>query len=199
MTTFEGLRALGLIAVLTSSVVWSEDPPVSAPRTHLARADTGKKAPVPLGASLRPKPESRAQPTQTATGGGALVQPSGRGLTAAYSLMPQEQSVAAQEYLARRAARMPGFSCDPDGPVYQVLGDTQASAEPPSGRTDLLIRIGVGGRPDEVRIERSGGDPELDAAVALKVCEALAVRDAVPGQLVQGGWVRLSVRLLALD
>ncbi len=173
MGRFGGPLLVGVVTGLVISAARAEDPPVTLPaEAHLARAEPFKDA------AAQPNVPSRA---------------------AAGSLSARNESVAAQEYLARRAARMPGVSCDPDGPVYQVLGDTEPGLEPPSGRTDLLVHFAAGGEPDQVRIERSAGDPDLDALVALTVCEAPAVRDAVPKKAVSAGWARLSIRLAASD
>lgn len=172
MTTIQGLRVVGLIAVLGNSEAWSEDPPVPAPPTRLARADTDKKAQVPSNTASLASPESQAP----------------QGPTAA----------TVQGHLARRAARLPGVSCDPNGPVYQVVGAGGLGSAALSGRTDLLVHFGAGGRPDEVRIERSSGDDDFDASLALAVC-ALGVPQGVQGGPVPAGWGRLSVRLTASD
>ncbi len=94
---------------------------------------------------------------------------------------------------------MPGVSCDPNGPVHQLVGHIEAGAEPPSGRTDLLVHIGVGGKPDEVRIERSSGDVDVDTRVAVTVCDLLTAQDTQGGPAPAAGWARLSIRLAASD
>jgi len=173
MTTFEVLRALGVIVVLGNSVARSEDPSSPAPPLRLARADTGKKAPVPSNTASRPNTASQAQ---------------------------QDPSVAAvQARLARRAARLPGVSCDPNGPVYEVLGQVEPGSESSPGRTDLLVHIGDAGRPDEVRIERSSGDEDIDAIVAFTVCDLFVRQPTQGGQVPGNGWAPLSIRLTASE
>ncbi|MGH8217746.1 MAG: hypothetical protein ACREUT_04145 [Steroidobacteraceae bacterium] len=100
-----------------------------------------------------------------------------------------------QSYLQWRAQRLPGRSCDPDGPVYVVLEPASPMIrDVPSDRTELLIHFTHSGAPDEIRIERSTGDDDTDAQLSEAVCAGVRASVAAP-EPSDGSWARLTVRL----
>jgi hypothetical protein len=101
-----------------------------------------------------------------------------------------------QAHRARIAATMPGVSCDPSGPVYFILGPTAiAQRARLAERADLLVHFTAAGVPDEVRIESSSGDADVDANVARAVCRLAVVDDSDLAATRGPGWGRLSIRL----
>lgn len=101
-----------------------------------------------------------------------------------------------QSYLRRLAERLPGRSCDPDGPVYVVIQSNPHSTEAfRSDRIELLIHFTHGGAPDEIRVARSTGDPDMDARLADAVCARVRVGSLTATALSDGGWAPLTVRL----
>ena len=162
---------LGAVVLGLSAVAWADDPPGPAATTHLASAD--------------PRQPSTSA-TEHAPDAANAADPSPRAISA----QSRQQTV-----MARHAQQLPGRSCDPDGPIYQVVDANDGGSLPvKSDRTDLLIHFSASGRPDEVRFERSSGDADLDARVAEAVCDR--ARADPSDSTADAGWARLTVRLI---
>jgi len=163
-----------LLAVALTLVTGARAAPPNAPATRIARAEPSER-------STQASQDSAFVPSERTA--------------------PAQRDAAMQAYLQRRAARMPGISCDPDGPVYLVLeADTPRNAPPSRDHADFLVHFGRGDEPDEVRVERSSGNFDIDARIARTVCDLLKARSS-DGRPANGelGWAHLSIRLRGSD
>jgi len=188
-----GALFAAVAAAACGQVVVAGDRPASEGATAAEDAPVSRDA--VQSAEVRGTQPTRAavaETTQARPGGsrvvGATPDPRAGGDAGATSVR--------QGYLQWRAQRLPGRSCDPDGPVYLVLGsEARAASESYSDRTELLVHFGAGAKPDEIRIERSTGDEDLDARVAQAVCDRLHVRNVDETLPAETGWAQLTIHL----
>jgi hypothetical protein len=166
------------VLAVSCGTALSDEPVVQATRVAAAT--------VPAGASVAASTVAHASqpvvPEGAATDAGADVR----------------KAEILQTHLARLAREMPGMRCEPYGAVYLVLGAAAGAESRRLDHADLLIHFADSGRPDEVRVEHSSGNPDVDADLSQQVCELVHVREIGAGSSA-AGWARMAVRLSGAD